>query len=122
MEICDSNSNSNESTGNPSGSNKKHGRGDENSNKDSDSKRVVNSNKNHKKWQLKSRESFAEIFWKNRDRCPKINNKEPCVKLFVKGWCTSNCDCLHFLTSDQEKEFAKYCNICRSIAGHSKKD
>jgi len=47
----------------------------------------------HKHWHLKPNENYSDIFWKHTEKCPKTKNGTfICMKFFIKGFCTKNCN------------------------------
>jgi len=55
----------------------------------------------HKQWHLKQNENYSNLFWKNTDKCPKTKHGILiCMKYFIKGHCTKNCNWAHRLSKE----------------------
>jgi len=82
---------------------------------------VYDSEKNHSHWRLKDNENFSKIFYKNQKECPQTSdNKQICMKFFLRGICTKSCQRSHSLSKEDEKKFEAFVYKCRE--GASKPD
>ncbi len=70
----------------------------------------------HKHWHNKSNENFSERFWKHSSKCPKTKNGAIiCMKFFIKGFCSKNCNIAHKLSPEEESEFESFIKKCQSL-------
>jgi hypothetical protein len=82
---------------------------------------VTDNDKNHSHLRLHDGENFAKVFYKNQRQCPRTqDNKQICMKFFLRGICDKSCTRSHKLTTEDEKELDKFIHQCRE--GASKPD
>jgi hypothetical protein len=78
---------------------------------------VTDSDKNHSHWRLRDGENFAKVFYKNQRQCPRTSdNKQICMKYFLRGICDKSCTRSHKLSPEDEKQFEQFIFQCREGA------